>query len=114
MTPVQSWSAIHPDFRTNTLVVLGDTNVLLIRDYASCFRAWEAREALSVATTSMGQPPTLPLVLEEALQPAMFADLYFNPPEKQSMEFTMLGERTTNQLAVADSRAICITVSAIA
>ncbi len=37
MTPYQIWSAVHPDLRTKTLLVLGQGTVLLIRDYKKFF-----------------------------------------------------------------------------
>ena len=38
MRPYQIWSAIHPDFKTNTLLFLGQATVVLIRDYKKYFR----------------------------------------------------------------------------
>lgn len=37
MTPYQIWSAVHPDLRTKTLLILGQGTVLLIRDYKKFF-----------------------------------------------------------------------------
>ena len=37
MTPYQIWAAVHPDFKTKTLLVLGQGTVLLIRDYTKFF-----------------------------------------------------------------------------
>ncbi|EST05594.1 Quinonprotein alcohol dehydrogenase-like superfamily [Kalmanozyma brasiliensis GHG001] len=37
MTPYQIWSAVHPDLKTKTLLVLGQGTVLLIRDYKKFF-----------------------------------------------------------------------------
>ncbi|EPQ30357.1 uncharacterized protein PFL1_01883 [Pseudozyma flocculosa PF-1] len=38
MKPYQCWGAIHPDIKTNTLLVLGQGSLLLLRDYKSFFR----------------------------------------------------------------------------
>ncbi|SNX84306.1 uncharacterized protein MEPE_03015 [Melanopsichium pennsylvanicum] len=38
MTPFQMWSAIHPDLKTKTLLVLGQGTLLLIRDYTKLFK----------------------------------------------------------------------------
>lgn len=38
MRPWQIWSAVHPDIKTNTLLILGQGTVLLIRDYKQFFR----------------------------------------------------------------------------
>lgn len=38
MMPWQIWSAVHPDTRTSTLLILGQGTVLLIRDYKEYFR----------------------------------------------------------------------------
>lgn len=37
MTPYQIWSAVHPDLKTKTLLILGQGTVLLIRDYKKFF-----------------------------------------------------------------------------
>ncbi|GAC94128.1 hypothetical protein PHSY_001697 [Pseudozyma hubeiensis SY62] len=37
MTPYQIWSAVHPDLKTKTLLILGQGTVLLIRDYQKFF-----------------------------------------------------------------------------
>lgn len=37
MTPYQIWSAVHPDPKTKTLLILGQGTVLLIRDYKKFF-----------------------------------------------------------------------------
>ena len=37
MTPFQIWSAVHPDPKTKTLLVLGQGTLLLIRDYKKFF-----------------------------------------------------------------------------
>ncbi|PWN50513.1 hypothetical protein IE53DRAFT_387168 [Violaceomyces palustris] len=38
LTPIQVWTAIHPDLKTNTLLVLGQGNLLLLRDYKQFFK----------------------------------------------------------------------------
>ncbi|TKY85700.1 hypothetical protein EX895_005240 [Sporisorium graminicola] len=38
MTPYQIWSAVHPDLKTKTLLILGQGTVLLVRDYKKFFR----------------------------------------------------------------------------
>ncbi|SPO25889.1 uncharacterized protein UTRI_03254 [Ustilago trichophora] len=37
MTPYQIWSAVHPDIKTKTLVILGQGTVLLLKDYKKFF-----------------------------------------------------------------------------
>ncbi|GAK64497.1 uncharacterized protein PAN0_005c2711 [Moesziomyces antarcticus] len=37
MTPYQIWSAVHPDLKTKTLLILGHGTVLLLRDYKKFF-----------------------------------------------------------------------------
>ncbi|CBQ72963.1 conserved hypothetical protein [Sporisorium reilianum SRZ2] len=37
MTPYQIWSAVHPDLKTKTLLILGQGTVLLLRDYKKFF-----------------------------------------------------------------------------
>lgn len=37
MTPYQIWSAVHPDLKTKTLLILGQGTVLLIKDYKKFF-----------------------------------------------------------------------------
>ncbi|UZJ51078.1 hypothetical protein CBS101457_000398 [Exobasidium rhododendri] len=98
MTPIQSWSAIHPDFRSRTLVILGQTNVLIIRDYLTCFLAWQRRKEQDLR----GKAGT-----RESLAPDLFADLQFGVNKEGEADFAW-DEIPTSQLAVAESRAMCI------
>lgn len=99
MAPIQSWSAVHPDFRSRTLVILSQTNVLLIRDYLTYFLEWEKRRE-NEAEGSNGNAMEL-----EAPIPGIFVDLRFKE------ETPSPSDLSTAQLAVAESRAMCIIVS---
>lgn len=102
MAPIQSWSAVHPDFRSRTLVVLSQTNVLLIRDYLTYFLAWEKRREVEDRGSSSAE-----VVERNAPIPGLFVDLRFT---EEAPSFTDI---STAQLAVAESRAMCIVVSVI-
>lgn len=106
MVPIQSWSAVHFCCRSSTLVVLGQTNVLILRDYLKCFLAWEKKKEYEV----LGDANTT--VDVQSLQPGLFVDLCFNDRE-QSDTIIPSQDETPGQLAVADSRAFCIAVSAL-
>jgi hypothetical protein len=102
MAPIQSWSAVHPDFRSRTLVVLSQTNVLLIRDYLTYFLDWEKRREVEDRGSSSAE-----VVEGNAPIPALFVDLRFT---EETPSFTDI---STAQLAVAESRAMCIVVSVL-
>lgn len=105
MLPVQAWSAIHPDFRSRTLVVLGQTNVLLIRDYLTCFSAWESKKERELNAVE-DQNSTG----KNDLEPDMFVDLRFSEGDEGDPELSW-DEMPPSQLAVSESRAMCIVVS---
>jgi hypothetical protein len=106
MTPIQAWSAIHPDFRSRTLVILGQTNVLIIRDYLTCFLAWQRKKEADLR----GEVDANDASLRDCLAFGLFADLRFGEAREGEAEFSW-DEYPTSQLAVAESRAICIVVS---
>lgn len=107
MTPVQSWSAVHPDHRSRTLVVLGQTNVLIIRDYLACFLSWQQKKEAELLEG--GASPNLDSDQARSLAPALFADLWFDVARSDAA--LSLDELPPSQLAVAESRAMCIVVS---
>lgn len=103
MTPVQSWSAVHPDFRTNTLVILGQTNVLLLRDYTSFFRAWETASQQDDVHSTLSNP-------SPDLLPRDFLDLWFANTDNDA-DNSSWDDQPSSQLSVASARAMCIVVS---
>lgn len=104
MVPIQSWSAVHPDMRSSSLVVLGQTNILILRDYLKCFLAWERKKQQEI----LGHAGSA--VDVENLKPGLFVDLRFLEREQSDTMFPSQDD-TPGQLAVADSRAFCIVVS---
>jgi hypothetical protein len=98
MAPIQRWSAVHPDFRSRTLVILSQTNVLVLRDYLTYFLAWEKRREAEAKGDTI-------VIDSKALSLGLFADLRFGE------DTPLPSDLSTSQLAVADSRAMCIVVS---
>lgn len=93
------WLAVHPDHRTNTLVILGGRNILLIHDYKVMLRAWEK--------LAPGETPG------EACSPAVFADVFQGHDEisedETAEDFKELEiDEIMGLLAVADGRAFCV------
>lgn len=95
--------AVHPDFSTNTLVILGSRDVLLIRDYVKFLRSWE-RHKEKVGSANALSKSYYSLADESAsdLKPDMFASFTSSNKRRYASDYL--------QLAVADGRAICFRV----